>query len=106
VDDLRESPATEVVHLLQDQGAHVKVWEPFKPDAKMDKIDMAPSLEAALGEADMVLLLVKHTEFVHLHPDELASKTHARLVVDCVNGWDAEAWRNAGFEVFRLGVNK
>src|SRR6185503_1701292 len=34
VDDLRESPATEVVHLLQKEGAHVKAWEPFKPDAQ------------------------------------------------------------------------
>ena len=34
VDDLRESPAVEVVHLLQDGGAQVKAWEPFKPDAK------------------------------------------------------------------------
>jgi UDP-N-acetyl-D-mannosaminuronic acid dehydrogenase len=106
VDDLRESPATEVVHLLQDEGAQVRVWEPFKPDAQMDNINMAPSLEATLAEADLILLLVKHTEFLHLDPNDVASKTHARLVVDCVNGWNPEAWKAAGFEIFRLGVNK
>ncbi len=49
VDDLRESPATEVVHLLQEEGAQVKVWEPFKPDAAMNGIQMAPSLEAGFA---------------------------------------------------------
>jgi UDP-N-acetyl-D-mannosaminuronic acid dehydrogenase len=106
VDDLRESPATEVVHLLQKEGAQVRVWEPFKPDAQMENINMAPSLDAALADADLILLLVKHTEFLHLDPNAIASKTTARLVVDCVNGWDAQAWRAAGFDFFRLGVNK
>lgn len=106
VDDLRESPATEVVHLLQEEGAFVKVWEPFKPDAEMKGISMAPSLEAALQEADLLLLLVKHTEFLNLNPDDVGSKTTARLLVDCVNGWNAGAWKKAGFSVFRLGVNK
>jgi UDP-N-acetyl-D-mannosaminuronic acid dehydrogenase len=106
VDDLRESPANEVVHLLQDEGAKVKAWEPFKPDAKMKGIDMAPTFDAALADADVVLLLVKHTEFVNLDPDEVASRTKARIVVDCVNAWNVEKWTQAGFNVFRLGVNK
>ena len=106
VDDLRESPAAEVVHLLQKEGAQVKVWEPFKPDANIKGIDMTTSLEAALAEADAILLLVRHTEFVNFKPEELASKTKARLVVDCVNGWDANQWSDSGFKVYRLGVSK
>lgn len=106
VDDLRESPATEVVHLLQKEGAQVKVWEPFKPDARITGVDMAANLAAALQQADAVLLLVKHTEFVDLEPEKLASQTPARIVIDCVNAWDAGRWNEAGFNVHRLGVNK
>jgi UDP-N-acetyl-D-mannosaminuronic acid dehydrogenase len=106
VDDLRESPATEVVHLLQHAGAQVNVWEPFKPDAKIKDISMAPNMDEALGNADLILLLVKHTEFLALNPREIAAKTRARIAVDCVNGWDVEQWENAGFKLFRLGVNK
>ncbi|MBN2115841.1 MAG: nucleotide sugar dehydrogenase [Anaerolineales bacterium] len=106
VDDLRESPAAEVVHLLQKEGARVKVWEPFKPDARMQGIDTAANLEDALKEAEAILLLVRHTDFVNHRPDELASKTAARIVVDCVNAWDADLWKEAGFTVHRLGVNK
>jgi len=106
VDDLRESPATEVVHLLQGEGAQVKVWEPFKRDANMQGIDMACTLDEAILEADALLLLVKHTEFRALHPEELISKTNARIAIDTVNGWDAEKWRKAGFQFARLGAAK
>ncbi|RPJ19400.1 MAG: nucleotide sugar dehydrogenase, partial [Chloroflexi bacterium] len=106
VDDLRESPATEVVHLMQKEGAQVKVWEPFKPEAQIKGVDMATDLESALAGADLLLLLVKHTEFVNFNPSEIAAKTEARLVLDCVNGWDADQWSNAGFKVYRLGVNR
>jgi UDP-N-acetyl-D-mannosaminuronic acid dehydrogenase len=106
VDDLRESPAIEVVHLLQKEGAQVKVWEPFKPDANIPGIDIATSLESAIKDADAILLLVKHTEFMNFDPAEIASKTSTRTLIDCVNGWDVKNWQNSGFQVHRLGVNK
>jgi UDP-N-acetyl-D-mannosaminuronic acid dehydrogenase len=106
VDDLRESPANEVVHILQHEGALVKAWEPFKPDANMPGIEMASSLEGAVKDADVILLLVNHTEFSQINPLEIAKKTSARIVVDTVNGWSKEKWENAGFTLFRLGDNK
>ena len=106
VDDLRESPATEVVHLLQKEGAVVKVWEPFKPDAVMKDIIMAQSFDSAIKDADAILLLVKHTEFTKLKPDEIAAKTKSRILIDCVNCWNTDIWSEAGFKVYRLGVNK
>ena len=104
VDDLRESPATEVVRLLQHAGAQVKAWEPFKPDAKLHSIDMAPNLQAAIQDADAIILLVAHSEFLRLKPADLTSQTRARLLIDTVNGWNAAEWHAAGFEVAKLGV--
>jgi UDP-N-acetyl-D-mannosaminuronic acid dehydrogenase len=106
VDDLRESPAAEIVHLLQNEGAQVKAWEPFKPDARMNGIHMATDLNDAVQDAEMVLLLVKHTEFAKLNPYEIASKTRARVAIDTVNAWNVDEWQKAGFQLLRLGVNK
>lgn len=106
VDDLRESPAVEVVHLLQQSGATVKAWEPFNPNANLKGIDMASSLEDAIKDSDAILLLVKHTEFADIKFEELAANTKARLVIDTVNAWDSDTCRKAGFELHRLGVNK
>ncbi|MDP3184322.1 MAG: nucleotide sugar dehydrogenase, partial [Anaerolineales bacterium] len=106
VDDLRESPAIEVVHLLQKEGATVACYEPFKPDADLPGLTLAPSLEAALAGAEAVLLFVNHTQFRSLDPVKVAALTEARLAIDTVNGWNAAQWQEAGFQVIRLGVRK
>ena len=106
VDDLRESPATEVVHLLQKEGAQVQCWEPFKPEANMDDIHMAASLNDAIMDADLILLLVKHAEFTVLKPEEIAMQTKARVALDTVNAWKMDEWQKAGFQFHRLGDSK
>lgn len=106
VDDLRESPAMQVVHLLQKEGASVKAWEPFKPDAGVKGIEMTLNLEDAIKDADVLLLLVKHTEFTQFDPKDIVLKTSTRIAVDTVNGWNAEDWREAGFHYHRLGDGK
>ena len=106
VDDLRESPAVEVVHLLQAEGAIIKAFEPFKPDADLPGITAVPTLAAALMDADAVVLLVNHTELRELTPDKLARITSARTLVDTVNGWAGRDWKAAGFNIHFLGVNR
>ena len=106
VDDLRESPAAEVVHILQKEGAQVLACEPFKPDAKLPGITIAPTLDDAIRDADAILLLVRHTEFIELTAETVAQKTKARTAIDTVNGWDAAQWQNAGFHLVKLGSGK
>jgi UDP-N-acetyl-D-mannosaminuronic acid dehydrogenase len=105
VDDLRESPAAEVAHLLIDAGADIHAYEPFRVDG-LPGVPMAASFEDVVKDAEAILLLVRHTQFSEISPDEIAAITSARVVVDTVNAWDASKWKEAGFEVFRLGVGK
>lgn len=104
VDDLRESPAVEVIHLLAQAGATVKAFEPFKPAAGLPGVDAAATLELALQDADAVLLLVGHSEFRQLSPETLKSLTSARTLVDTVNAWNGPGWAAAGFRLQRLGA--
>ncbi len=103
VDDLRESPAIEVIRLLQQEGAEVTAYEPYKRDPRLEDIRAAGSLEEAAAGAEALLLLVAHPEFKALDPVELRGLTPARIAVDTVNGWDQERWRAAGFTLRRLG---
>jgi len=105
VDDLRESPAVEVTHLLIDAGADVRAFEPYKSDG-LPGIPMAASLEEALKDADAILLLVRHTQFCEMSPSKVAALTSTRVVVDTVNAWVATLWEEVGFRIFRLGVGK
>jgi UDP-N-acetyl-D-mannosaminuronic acid dehydrogenase len=106
VDDLRESPAIEVARLLGEGGALVRSFEPYKPDAQLEGLRLAPSLEQALADAELIVLLVRHKPFLELDPLQVARLTKARLVVDAVNAWDMPSWRSAGFVLSRLGVGK
>ena len=106
VDDLRESPAVEVVHLLQSAGAQVRAFEPYKTDYAFNGVASTNSLQTAIEEAELLILLVAHDQFKNLKPQEVAGMTEARMVLDTVNGWKAQEWQQAGFRVFRLGVGK
>ncbi len=105
VDDLRESPAAEVIHLLQKEGAQVKAFEPFKPEG-LPGMDCAPTLETAVKDAEAILLLVSHTDFRALTPQQLRSLASANILIDTVNGWAGKDWASAGFSLHRLGVGK
>lgn len=106
VDDLRESPAISTVELLREAGAQVSVFEPFKPDFQINGITSAASLDDAIQKADMLLLLVGHTQFRQLIPAEVRKNTPAQVVIDAVNQWPRETWEAAGFQYFHLGDGK
>ncbi len=106
VDDLRESPAVEVVHCLQASGAQVHAFEPYKPDYNLDGVCSTATLGQALQDAELILLLVGHDEFKTLDPVDMAGLSSARQALDTVNAWDASAWSRAGFTIHRLGRGK
>lgn len=102
VDDLRESPARHLAHRLQDLGAVVYAYEPYKKDAGLHNINQVESLDAALIDADVIVLAVGHEQFKDLDPVDIRKKTEAGLVFDAVNGWDKPAWEKAGFRFLGL----
>lgn len=106
VDDLRESPAIEVTEKLAAAGAQVIAYEPFKPDFPLKHASMAATLEEALQNAQLLVLLVNHTQFRELDAQIIAGLTPARTLLDCVGVWNAENWQKAGFSTHRLGVSE
>jgi len=102
VDDLRESPAVDLVRHLQNAGAEVYAYEPFRIDAGLEGVQQVSSLETALIDADIIVLAVAHDQFKDLDPQIIREKTWAELVFDAVRVWDKAAWELAGFKFFGL----
>jgi len=72
IDDLRESPAVEVVEGLEAAGVgELRVVEPNL--GSHDRFSLV-GLEEALDGADLVVFLVKHREFAQIPPKLLAEK--------------------------------
>ena len=78
IDDFRESPALEIAkNLAQDLGDQVLVVEPFAqemPESLQDTGAHFAQLGPALQEADVVVILVDHTQFKQLGKDDLSGK--------------------------------
>lgn len=106
VDDLRESPAIEVARLLAEGGARVASFEPFALAARVPGCTPADSLDAALRQAEAVVLLVDHRAFVELDPVSVAKAMTGRVAIDTRGRWDRRRWTAAGFEVHVLGAGK
>ena len=104
VGDLRESPATEIVGILVDQGAEVHTFEPYDLAASVEGAEAEDTLETVLQGANAIVLLVNHREFVELDPTEVSQQMAGRVAVDLRGAWQADSWRAAGFEIQTLGV--
>lgn len=65
VDDVRESPAIDVMRLLKADGANVSYHDPFVPelDEGGTQLPSVALTEAALTEADAVVIVTDHSDF-------------------------------------------
>jgi UDP-N-acetyl-D-mannosaminuronic acid dehydrogenase len=87
VDDLRESPAVEIVRKLGDgQLGKILVVEPHVNKLPHDLEDpnlQLADFEVAVKAANLIVLLVAHRAFMHVDRDMLKDK----FVIDTVGAW-------------------
>jgi len=82
VNDIRESPALNVMRLLHDKGALLSYTDPYIPAIREEELllDSLPLTNGYLGSVDCAVILTNHREFDY---DKVART--ARVVVDTRN---------------------
>jgi len=82
VGDVRESPALDIIEMLQEKGAKTQYHDPFVPHIQVDAIDLTcvDLDEKLLKEADCVVITTNHSAYDY---DWIVK--HARCVVDTRN---------------------
>jgi UDP-N-acetyl-D-glucosamine dehydrogenase len=99
IDDIRESPALDVMHVLQQRGARVSYSDPHAPLLRARDWPGGAELTSVgltrdeLARHDCVVVVTDHTAFDYGLVVEAAA-----LVVDTRNA------TNGGANVFRLGA--
>src|ERR1039457_6784550 len=81
IDDVRETPALDIILLLERRGARVTYSDPFVPSIKLDGRELrAEDANRMSTEADCVVVVTDHAAF-----DYATIAKNARLIVDTRN---------------------
>lgn len=83
IDDLRESPALDVIGLLAEKGTEVSYHDPYCPSLKTNEGETmvsVPDLMDSVRKADCVVIITNHSDY-----DYEALLADAQLIVDTRN---------------------
>jgi UDPglucose 6-dehydrogenase len=105
-DDMRDSPALDIVPALQAMGAKVQAYD---PEGMHEAAKMLPNVSFLDGpyevaeEADALVILTEWNAFRALDLDRIKMLMNGPVVVDLRNVYDPEEMREAGFTYASVG---
>ncbi len=80
IDDVRESPALDIIHLLEKRGAEISYTDPHVPEIRLEDEKVLTENSAAMKTADCVVIVTDHSTF-----DYKKLLAEAALIVDTRN---------------------
>jgi UDP-N-acetyl-D-glucosamine dehydrogenase len=84
IDDMRESPALDVMLLLQKRGGLVSYSDPHVPHLRLDGTELHAQPETTAADADCVVIITDHAAF-----DYAGLFERSKLIVDTRNALKA-----------------
>ncbi|MEK6917008.1 MAG: UDP binding domain-containing protein, partial [Nanoarchaeota archaeon] len=97
IDDVRESPAHDVIKTLKQKKANVIVYDPYI----LEKSDVK-SLKELLEKSDYLILVTSHDEFKNMDL-ELLKKNNIKIIIDGRNCLDKEKIEKLGIKYKGVG---
>ncbi len=91
VDDMRESPAEDVILALEQHSADVATFDPH-----VLRLSTTKTLTEILERSDALILTTAHKEFIESITPELLKEHGIRVLIDGQNAFDREAITAAG----------
>ena len=101
-DDLRASPALEIISKLRGRGAVVRAFDPAI-HRSVEGIPVADSAYTAVVDAELIVVLTEWDEFRSLDFEKLADLMATPRIFDTRNILDQPALSKLGFEVEAIG---
>jgi len=106
-DDIRESPALQIVQSLLQHGSKIVAYDPAAIDRTRevfgDQIMYASSAYEAAHGADALLILTEWEEFANLDVNRLREELKYPIVIDGRNLYDPEVMSAQGFTYYSVG---
>jgi UDPglucose 6-dehydrogenase len=108
-DDIRESPAIEIIQGLIAEGCSIRAYDPAAMTRAQEVLPPNPNLKyvadeyAASNDVDALLILTDWSEFGRLDLQRVSRLMRYPIVVDGRNLYDPEAMLQHGITYFSIG---
>jgi len=106
-DDMRDSPALDIIPLLMDAGASINAYDPAAMEQAAPllpkEVRYCNSAIKTVTSADITVIVTEWNEFRALAPADLATAMRGNVVVDLRNIYDPAALTRAGLMVSNIG---
>jgi UDPglucose 6-dehydrogenase len=108
-DDVRESPAVDIIRKLLSAGAVVTAYDPAAMKRAKDvlppaeNMNYADSLFEAAKDAEAVLILTDWKEFGKIDLERLSQTLRFPIVIDGRNLYDPQEMQDHGFNYVSVG---
>ncbi len=108
-DDIRESPAIEIIEMLLAEGCTIAAYDPAAMKRAQEVIPVGSHLSfvadpyAAARDADALLILTDWNEFATLDLDRLNKTLRYLIIIDGRNLYDPDIMTQHGFTYISVG---
>jgi UDPglucose 6-dehydrogenase len=108
-DDIRESPAIDLVEMLLAEGCSIAAFDPAAMKRAQEELPSEPHLRyvdsayEAATDADALLILTDWREFASLDLDRLNKTLRYPIVIDGRNLYDPQVMARHGFTYLSIG---
>ncbi len=105
-DDMRESPATDIIKEMQKRGAKIKAFDPVAMDeAKhcLPDIEYASDEYDAIKDADALVIITEWNQFRALDMNKVKSLLKSPKIADLRNIYEPKDMKELGFEYVGVG---
>jgi len=105
-DDMREAPSIPLIKGLLERGAEIHAYDPVarhQAEPIFEGITFSDDAEAAVKDADALVIVTEWDEFRALDLETLAQSMRGRTLVDLRNVYDREEAKRAGLDYHGVG---
>ena len=105
-DDIREAPALEIIHLLENEGAIIRAYDPQAMESTSEvfkRVIMCENPYKVAEGADALVLATEWNEFKQIDLKRIYDLMREPIIMDGRNLWDPEKVISLGFKYFGVG---
>jgi UDPglucose 6-dehydrogenase len=105
-DDMRDAPSIDIIRALQDNGAHIKAYDPEGVEQArqvLQNVEFAPDVYGCLDGADAMCLVTEWDMFRGLDLSRIKQLLRQPVVIDMRNVYSAQSMREHGIHYVGVG---